>query len=127
MKVKDLEGTPEEIGKICEEQNFSFQDYLSDKPKMPKWLILLIGILFLLVCCILWTVNMSESIQRIAFLIELFLLGLVAVLLHLKYNKWIVTLLASFFGLIMLSVSLNFLTPKEAIDTMKEKIELKSE
>lgn len=127
MKVKDLEGTPEEIGKICEEQNFSFHDYLSDKPKIPKWIILLIGIPFLLDCCILWTVNMSESIQRINFLIELFLLGLVAVLLHLKHNKWIVTLLAIFFGLIMLSVSLNFLTPKEAIDTIKEKIELKSE
>ena len=31
MKIKDIEGTPEEIGKICIEQNFSLNEYLHFK------------------------------------------------------------------------------------------------
>ncbi len=122
MKVKEIEGTPEEIGKICEEQNFSLHDYLHDKPKISNWVFFTIGFLFLVSCCILWTVTLTETVQRIIFLSNLSLLGTLTVILHLKYGKWIVTVIAGFFGLIMLSVSLNILTPEEAINTIKEKL-----
>jgi hypothetical protein len=125
MKVKEIEGTPEEIGKICHEQNFSLNDYLHDKPKVSNWTFIAIGVFFLVFCCILWTVTLIETVQRIFFLSNLMLLGILTVILHLKYEKWIVTIIAGFFGLMMLSVSLNILTPKEAINTIQEKIHTK--
>lgn len=126
MKVKEIEGTPEEIGKICVEQNFSLHDYLHDKPKISNWVFFTICFLFLVSCCTLWTVNLTETVQRIIFLSNLLLLGTLSVVLHLKYGKWIVTIIAGFFGLTMLSVSINLLTPKEAINTIQEKINANS-
>jgi hypothetical protein len=123
MKLKEIEGTPEEIGKICTEQNFSLNDYLHDKPKIPIWVILTFPVLFLVGCCILWVSDLSETFQRILFLLNIMFLGVSSISIHLKYKQWTVSFITAFIGLIMLSVSLNLLTPEEAIKTFKEKLE----
>jgi chromate transport protein ChrA len=121
MKIKDIEGTPEEIGKICIEQNFSLNEYLHDKTKISNLFFLIVSITFLILCSVLWTIKLSETLQRILFLCSLLMIAILSVALHLKFKKLTVTITAGFFGILMLSVSLNILTPKEAINTLKER------
>jgi energy-coupling factor transporter transmembrane protein EcfT len=123
MKIKDIEGTPEEIGKLCSEHDFSLNDYLHDKSNFKKWVVPTLSVVFFVICSILWTVQIPEVLQRILFLFSLLLLGWLIAILQLKYGNTYVSFFATLFGLIMLSVSLNILTPKDAIKTLREKLD----
>jgi hypothetical protein len=87
MKIKDIEGTPEEIGKICIEQNFSLNEYLHDKTKISNLFFLIVSITFLILCSVLWTIKLSETLQRILFLCSLLMIAILSVALHLKFKK----------------------------------------
>lgn len=126
MKFKEFEGTPEEIGKLCEEQNFNLTEYLRNS-NVKTWVFAIVIAAFLIVCCVLWTVDMSDIFQQIMFLFALLLLGATAVVVHLKYQLWMVTMITGIVGLVMLSVAMNILTPKEAIRALDNKLEYKSD
>ena len=120
MKVKDIEGTPKEIGKFCIEHNFSIHEYLEVKPKIKSKVIILVSLLFSVLCIFLYTNNFSVLISTTIFFIEILLICLISILIQLKFQNWISTCIGAVFGLIMFGISIKIFTPKDVIFIIKD-------
>jgi Na+/H+ antiporter NhaD/arsenite permease-like protein len=64
------------------------------------------------------TAGWLKSLTIINIIVVILLTGIV----HLRFEKWSLTVLAFIGGLIVLSLSLGYITPKEAIDNLKDKV-----
>jgi len=121
MKIKDIEGSPKEIGEFCEVQNFCIENYLDDKPRPNSWVLIGIVVLFLGSCITQSQLNLSNNAQYIITSINLSLIGVIASVSQLLYSDKIITWIAILFGVIILGISTNILSLNEAIISLFEK------
>ncbi len=124
MKLGSFEGTTDELQDVCENHGFNASDFLNTPTRyQPKvWALILFVILFTISNIILWTIELSTNWDKIFIISNLILTIIIAVAVHLRFEKWPITVITFLGGLIILSVSLGYVTPKEAIDEMKEKL-----
>ena len=123
MKFGNFEGTPQELKDVCENHGFDPSTFLNTPPRFkPKlWFLVSVVILFTMVSVLIWVLPLSESWLKALTIINLTLTIVSAVVIQLKFNNAWITGISFFGGLLIIAVSLNYITPKEAIKELKEK------
>jgi len=124
MKIGSFEGTPDELKDVCENHGFTSSDFLTTPARFqPKlWALIVFVVLFTVLSIVLWTGELSSNWNKALIIINLILIIIIAILVHLRFDKWLVSVITFLGGLIVLSVSLDYVTPKDAIEEMKETI-----
>jgi len=125
MKFGTFEGTPAELNDVCENHGFKPDDFLNTPTRFqPKiWALICFIVVFAVISVLLWTiVDMSQGIYKTLIIINLILTIIITIIVQLRFDKWIVTVVTFLGSLIILSVSLDYVTPKDAIDEMKDTI-----
>lgn len=121
MKLGSFEGTPQELKDLCENHGFEPSIFLSVPPqvRVKIWMIIIMSLLFAISCIIMWTSELPETISKTLIVIDLIFIILLTILVHLKYQRWEATILVLIGCSIILSLCLDFITPKEAIDNLR--------
>jgi succinate-acetate transporter protein len=124
MKIGSFEGTTEEYKDVCENHGFTSSDFLTTPARFqPKvWALIVFVILFTILSILLWTCDLSSNWNKSLIIINLILIIIIAIVVHLRFDKWLISVITFLGGLIVLSVSLDYVTPKDAINEMKETI-----
>ncbi|SFO66304.1 hypothetical protein SAMN05428949_6030 [Chitinophaga sp. YR627] len=124
MKLGSFEGTPEELKDICTNHGFNPEDFLNTAPRYnPKvWALLLLVILFAIVNIFIMCLDPSKILKNSLIIANFIIIIMITSMVHLKFEKTYVTLLVFFGGLIVCSVSLGYMTPKEALKQMQTKL-----
>lgn len=122
MKVGKMEGSPQEIKDLCENNGLNIEDYL-DKREQPLGKFWFIAPAFLFVLSIV-VLTLTASLQK-GWQTLVFLLGCccalwlaVSVQLHFK-NTWATTFIA-IGGLLLMLVALGVVTPQELLQHAKD-------
>lgn len=123
MKFGSFEGTPEELKNVCENHGFDPTAFLDTparfRPRIWGVITCIVAFTFISVC--LWTFVMPRALYNSLTLINIIIVIITTALVHLRFEKWPITALSFIGGLIVLSVSLGYMTPKDAINEMKDK------
>lgn len=128
MKFGNFEGSPAELNDICQNLGFKPDDFLNTPSRFqPKiWALILFAALFALISIVLWTVvDKTTDFYKAMIILNLIFTIILTILVHLRFDKWVITIVAFLGSLIILSVSLDYLTPKDAIEEMKDTITTK--
>jgi|GEM_PF-1268190 len=124
MKLGSFEGTPEELKDVCENHGFDASDFLNSptrfQPKM--WIIYLAILIFSILSVCIWTIEISSTLLKVLIILNLVIVIFITALVHLRFEKWFITVLSFLGGLIILSVSLGYVTPKDAINELKNTV-----
>lgn len=124
MKIGLFEGTPDELRDACENHGFKSSDFLTTPGRFqPKiWALILLVILFAAISIILWTSELPSNLNKALIIFNLILIVIIAIIVHLRFEKGFITTITFLGGLIILSVCLDYVTPKDAINEIKETI-----
>jgi len=125
MKIGNVEGSPEEIKGLFENNGLNLAQYVNANPsidnrKSHNIYILISVIAFLAINCILWIVDCSDTYSKILIISDIAVLGLIVFLIHQRFDKYILSGFIFFIGIIIMSVSLGYLTPEEAVKKMEK-------
>ncbi|MDA9564284.1 hypothetical protein N9R81_06400 [Flavobacteriales bacterium] len=123
MKIKDIEGSADEIGQLCREQNLCINAYLGVKKETPSWAVLLSFTIYAMVCIIHYYMMPLASEEWVTFIFFAAILsfGVLVFIVTKKYEKTGLTLVVAFIGALLLSVSMHILTPVEATKVIQKK------
>lgn len=126
-----IEGDAADLVNIFQQKDSKLKDYITNNLAPIKrkhihvgWLIG-VGLLFLILNCILWCQALNPAIYKITILTSLLIICIATIMLQYNYNNWILSILATFFGLTIMAVSLSYITPKEAIDKLSNQATVK--
>jgi SNF family Na+-dependent transporter len=120
MKIGDIEGTSQEINDLFQNEGLDIGKYLKATPSITNKKYHNIGLIlaisgFLIINICIWTIDVSETIEKISIVVLLALICLITVLIHQRYDKIVISGLTALFAVVM-SVCLEFITPKEALN-----------
>ena len=122
MKVGKMEGSPQEIKDLCENNGLNIEDYL-EKPEQPlgKFWFIAPGFLFVLSIVVLTlTASLQKSWQTLVFLLGCCCALWLAVSVQLRFkNTWATTSIA-IGGLLLMLVALGAVTPQELLQHAKD-------
>lgn len=123
MKIKDFEGSPEEINNFFQNNGLDISNYLSINPdkKVDKiWIFILIG-LFIIFNIIICMIEQSNKFYLPITILAIGSIGGLITIIQLNHEKWIVSTIIGVIGLIIMVVSFKILTPKDTIKEVKDK------
>jgi hypothetical protein len=123
MKFGSFEGTPDELKNVCENHGFDPSSFIKTPPKFrPKlWIVITLISVFTIISICTWTIDLPETAIKAGTILNLVLVIVITAIIHLRFERWELTALSFFGGLIVLSMSLGFITPKEAINDLKDR------
>ncbi|WP_395075856.1 hypothetical protein [Flavobacterium sp.] len=131
MRIGDIEGTPEEIKDLVDNQGLDIGKYLKATPSITNkkhhniGLIISIALFLILNICV-WTINISETLEKISIVILLALICYITVLIHQRHENYMISGLVILFSIAIMSVCLSFITPKDALQKIDEENPLKN-
>jgi len=130
MRIGNIEGTSEEITDLFQNEGLDIGKYLKAAPTITNKKHHNIGLFlaifsFLIINMCIWTNDISETIEKILIVILLALICLITILIHQRYDKIVISGLAVLFAVIIMSVCLDFITPKEALNKIEKENPLK--
>jgi len=131
MRIGDIEGTSQEINDLFQNEGLDIGKYLKATPSITNKKYHNIGLFvsiaaFLIINICVWTIDISTTLEKIAIVILLSLICLIAILVHQRYDKLIISGLTVLFSIVIMSVCLDFITPKEALNKINKENPLKS-
>ncbi|TRZ42168.1 hypothetical protein [Robertkochia solimangrovi] len=121
MRIGDIEGTPEEIKDLVDNQGLDIGKYLKATPSISNkrnhniGLFISIAIFLILNICV-WTINFSDTYEKIAIVILLALICFITILIHQRHENFMISGLVILFSIVIMSVCLDFITPKDALE-----------
>lgn len=125
MKIKDLEGSPEELNNFFQNNGLNLTDYLNinaEKKANHVWIYVLVP-LFIISNIIICQLEQSHQLFIPTSIITLGFLGGLVAIIQLNYEKSIVSTIVGFAGLLIMVISFKILSPKETIKIVKDKSE----
>jgi FtsH-binding integral membrane protein len=125
MKIKDLEGSPEELNNFFHNNGLNLTDYLninSEKRADKLWIYILVP-LFIICNITICQFEQSHKFFIPITIITLGVLGGLVAIIQLNYEKSIVSTIVAIAGLLIMVVSFKILSPKETIKIVKDKSE----
>lgn len=125
IKLKDIEGSNEDVVKFINESGLDIGDYLNSarKIKIPFWSIILTSVLFFVTICIIAVLN--REYEKFRIILILFSIALAFINLCIVYMAWknkTITGIIALAEIILFSISLNIYTPKEVVKKIEDKI-----
>lgn len=125
MKIKEVEGSFEEINNFFQNNGLNVAEYLNinTETKANKiWIYILIGLFVALNILVSLIDQTNKCFIPIAILNIGTLGGLIAII-QFNIEKWIVSTIVGIVGLLIMIVSFKVLSPKETIEKVKDKSE----
>lgn len=122
MKLRGVEGTPQEIRDLFVNEGLQLADYL-EKPHGPlqkRWLVIpavLFGVALLL---LVMQPSPSKTTLTLLFLLGSGAIVWLAIAIQVRFESAWATGVAAVGGLLMILVAAGFISPKETIDALKE-------
>ena len=131
MRIGEIEGTPEEIKNLVDNQGLDIGKYLKATPNITNkkyhniGLFISIAIFLLLNICV-WTINVSNTCEKISIVVLLALICYITILIHQRHENFMISGLVILFSIVIMSVCLNFITPKDALQKIDKENPLKN-
>lgn len=131
MRIGEIEGTPEEIKDLVDNQGLDIAKYLKATPSITNkrnhniGLFISIAIFLILNTCV-WTIDISDTFEKICVVILLALICYITILIHQRHENFMISGLVILFAIAIMSVCLDFITPKDALDKIDNENPLKS-
>lgn len=115
---QQLEGTVQDISNLLENHGMDLQQFFrpAEEPVHVGW-VLGAALLLLVAACAL--VVLEPPHQKIAFVVGLFALGVLVVLIQLRFKNGIATTVAAFGGILLLLAAHGVLSPSQVLDEAK--------
>ncbi|MDN3664390.1 hypothetical protein ACFFU1_11585 [Algibacter miyuki] len=131
MRIGDIEGTPEEIKDLVDNQGLDIGKYLKATPSITNKKFHNIGLLisiaiFLIINICVWTIDVSDPLEKISIVILLALICYITILIHQRHENFMISGLVILFSIVIMSVCLDFITPKDALQKIDNENPLKS-
>ncbi|WP_077405335.1 hypothetical protein [Cellulophaga omnivescoria] len=131
MRIGDIEGTPEEIKDLVDNQGLDIGKYLKATPSITNKKFHNIGLFisiafFLIINICVWTIDVSDTIEKISIVILLALICYITILIHQRHENFMISGLVILFSIVIMSVCLDFITPKDALQKIDKENPLKS-
>lgn len=117
IRLKDLEDDSDAIAKIFNSSGCSLSDYLniSKKVDIKDWHYWSAVIGFVIVSILVWTAPLEYLVWRkILLVVQIATMALCICLTHMRFKAKIITAIATFFGAIIILITLDVFTPQEA-------------
>ncbi|HLO90141.1 MAG TPA: hypothetical protein VK172_03145 [Lentimicrobium sp.] len=130
MKIGQIEGTPEEIKGLFDNNGLNLAQYINanqaiPNPKKHGIFLTIIIIAFVILNCCLWIFDCPDAVKKILIVLDFTTLAIAIFLIHQKYDKYVLSGFSILIGMTIMSICLGYLTPKEAIKKIEDKSPLK--
>lgn len=125
IKLKDIEGSNEDVVKFFNESGLDIGDYINSarKIKIPLWSIILTSVLFFVTICVIAVLNSEyEKLRAILILFSIALAFLNLCIVYMAWKNKTITGIIALAEIILFSISLNIYTPKEVVKKIEDKI-----
>lgn len=125
MKIGDIEGTPEEIKGLFQNDGLDLAQFLKAKPVIsnPKshiaGLIASVSVFLIINGCI-WIAELPDYLEKIFIILSIALIAIMTILIHQKYEKITISGFTVFFAIVIMSTCLGYITPKEALNKIEK-------
>lgn len=117
IRLKDLEGDSDELAKVFNSAGCSLSDYLniSKKVDIKDWHYWGTVVGFVLVSILVWTAPMEYMVWRkLLVIMQLAVMAICICLTHMRYKAKMITAIVTFFGTMILLITLDIITPQQA-------------
>ena len=128
MKVGKVEGTPEEIKGLFDNNGLNLAEYISASqsilnPKRHGIFLVILIICFVAINCCLWIFDWPVSIDKLLIVIDFTVLAVIVFLIHQRFDKILLSAFTVLVGLTIMGVCLGYMTPKEALKKLEKIVE----
>lgn len=126
MKIGQIEGTPEEIKGLFDNNGLNLAQFINANQAIPNlrnhgvFLAIAIVVFIVLNCC-LWIFNCPEALTKTLIVVDFASLGIIVFLIHQRFDKYILSGFSILVGMTIMSLCLGYLTPKEALKKIEDK------
>ncbi len=125
MKIGQIEGTPEEIKGLFDNNGLNLAQFINANQAIPNpkkhgiFLTITIAVFVILNCC-LWIFNCPEAVKKILIVVDFTALAVAVFLIHQRYDKYILSGFSTLVGMTIMSLCLGYLTPEEALKKLED-------
>lgn len=125
MKIGKIEGTPEEIKGLFDNNGLNLAQFINANQSIPNpkghGIFLTLAIVaFLIVNISLWVFDCTEILLKILIVIDIALLATVVFLIHQRYDKYILSAFSILIGVTIMSVCLGYISPEDALKKIEK-------
>lgn len=124
IKIKDIEGSGEDVVELFEKSGLDIGDYINSarKIKIPLWSIATVSVLFFIVICVIAVMGDSApKVKTVLILLSVALASLNICLVYMCWKNNTLTGIVALAEVILFSLSLYIYTPKEIIKKIEDK------
>ena len=123
MRVGNMDGTPEDICNLLENNGLKLDDYIQRPQKTwHDMSIYWIVVPVLLYIAVLFTAYLCKPYAMIFFLAGAVVVVMITIILHLKFTNGWISIFTAIAGVLILLVSVGMVSPTEVPKIIKELI-----